>query len=137
MTAQTSNVFWGTTIITGLALLSALAPAFFTYAAERDTASRERDSRSTTSVPAPTLAPTLPPPPKSGGIVSSTEGTVDTGGNEGGAVVTGPEHVEVIEINIGPSNPPPPPPQEETSPPTEEPDCTSGRRDCRDTGRGR
>ena len=59
-----------------------------------------------TSAPADTTPAPKLPEPKKGGISSSTFGSVNTGGNEGGHVVTGDEHVEVFEINIWPTNPP-------------------------------
>lgn len=73
--------------------------------------SRDRGGESTrrsTTTPAPTPTPPMPPTPpsnsSSGGITSSTSITLDTGGNEGGTVVTGDEHGEVFEVNIGPTN---------------------------------
>lgn len=83
----------------------------FAYADARDVVLRDRGTSGRTIEPAsppPNPIPLPIPPPPSGGITSSTNGTVDTGNNTGGTVVTGDETVEVFEINIGPTNNTPP-----------------------------
>jgi len=98
-----------------------------------------------------TIEPDSPPPSPAGlviqpgffegGITSSTDGSADSGGNEGGIVVTGDEHVEVIVVNIGPTNPsPPPPPYDEDEGTAPAPECDRrASSDCadRDTARAR
>ena len=94
--------------------------------AERDRGT-ERISEPTPLPPSPTPVPTPIPLPSSGGITSYTDGSANTGGNEGGTVITGDEYVEVHEVNIGPTNPPPPPPpqydDEEETAPAPTPEC--------------
>ncbi|KKW20072.1 MAG: hypothetical protein UY63_C0002G0031 [Parcubacteria group bacterium GW2011_GWA2_51_10] len=101
------------------------------YADAREDAARDRGTTGRTIEPTPTPPPPTPAPapkpdPKKGGISNSTSGTADSGGNEGGNVTTGDEHVEVVVVNIGPTNNPPPPEEddEESSPPVApEPQC--------------
>jgi len=120
------------------AILITLSFAFYAYAEDRGARERE-NTRSVEEAPepSPAPAPTPTPPPSSEGITSNTSGEVDTGGNTGGHVVTGDEHLEVHEVNIGPTN------EwdgndEETSPPTEpEQDCDSRRTTCTDRERTR
>ncbi len=97
----------------------ACAPLLFAHADARDSARAVLrpapvtiQSPDLSSVPAPT------PPPPSGGITSVTDGSVNSGGNTGGHVTTGDQHVDVHEVNIGPTNPPPPPSSVDNPSPT-------------------
>lgn len=99
---------------------------------ERGTAGRATEptppSTGSTGSPQAGSGQVTPPPSNaSGGITSQTSGSVSTGGNTGGQVTTGDEHVEVFEINIGPTNSPPSLSGEddESPPPTSEPPCGS------------
>lgn len=90
-------------------ILAAYVLATNAYADTRGSRDRESGGRTTEpEVTPPTQAPKPTPPSPSGGITSQTTGSVNTGGNTGGQVTTGDEHVEVFEINIGPTNSPPP-----------------------------
>ena len=94
----------------GLAIVIFLSYALVmnVSASARDGRSDRTDtSRGEETSPAPDPEPTLPkfPKPSQGGITSDTNGSVNTGGNSGGNVTTGDELLEVIEINIGPTNP--------------------------------
>ena len=129
------------TVLTGamitLIVLFAYALTTIVYSDTRDTRDREvgrtiePDSTDSTSSPqasspqAGSGQATSPPP--SGGITSSTSGSANTGSNTGGQVTTGDEHVEVFEINIGPTNSPleDPEPVEGPTPPVSEPPCGS------------
>ncbi len=115
--------------ILGVIIVSAVLA---TYAIGMDAYADTRDrsaGRGTEPVipPPPSIIPTSTPPPSGGGITSQTTGSVSTGGNTGGQVTTGDEHVEVYEINIGPTNSPleDPEPVEGPPPPTSEPPCGS------------
>src|SRR3989344_961932 len=112
---KTSILTKTTSVAAVLAMLGACAILVFAasaYAATQDPRDRGSTGRTidltptpTPPVPAPSPAPTPPPPPPpSGGITSVTTGEVNTGGNTGGTVTTGDEHVEVHEVNIGPTN---------------------------------
>ena len=136
------------TVLVALIFLAVSVFAFSTYADVRDPSARDRGSGSTieptpTPSPVPSPAPTPIPIPTqpSGGITSSTSGSVNTGGNTGGNVTTGDESVEVFEVNIGPTNPPPPPPAPAPAPtptpPAPAPECDGRTRDGCDTGRTR
>jgi len=103
---------------------------------------RTRSTGSITPPPAsivPSLNPPAPPASHGGGITSTTEGSVHSGGNQGGHVVTGNESVEVHEVNVGPTNPPPPPPPSPAPAPAPVPQCDDrSRTGCTDTpARGR
>ena len=117
---------WIVAVLLGLLVLT----RFLTLTARADVRAADRADRGTTGrtvtpPPAPTPAPPPPPtPPASGGITSTTDGSVNTGGNQGGNVTTGDEHVDVVEVNIGPTNPPPPPPSVSPNPPPP-PTCDS------------
>jgi len=137
------------TTFLGAAVLSLIALVMFTttlsaYADIRDSG-RTRSTGSITPPPAsivPSLNPPASPAPQSGGITSTTEGSVHSGGNQGGHVVTGNESVEVHEVNVGPTNPPPledPELVEGPPAPAPAPDCDGrSRTGCTDTpARGR
>lgn len=92
-----------------LALCAFFASTLSVYA---DTRASVRDrgetGRTTEPIPAPSPSPTPAQSPPSGGSISSaTGGTANSGGNSGGVVITGDEHVEVFEVNVGPTNSPP------------------------------
>src|SRR3989344_3324120 len=96
-----------------------------THADTRGLSERDRGVTGLTTEPTPSTEAT----PPSGGITSQTTGSASTGGNTGGQVTTGDEHVEVFEINIGPTNSPPSPDEEdEVTPPVTEPPCGSDAR---------
>lgn len=122
---KTTSVFAGTFI--ALAVLLIFAFVVSAYADTRD--SRDRGSTGRTIEPAPTPPSTAPvstptPPPPTGGITNVTQGSVSSGGNTGGNVVTGDESIEVVVVNIGPTNNPPPAPEPTPAPaPTPEPEC--------------
>lgn len=132
-------------ILVALSFLAVSVLAFSAYADVRGgTVERDRGTTGRTIEPTPPStgsgqATPTPPPSPSGGITSSTDGSVNTGGNTGGNVTTGDEHVDVHEVNIGPTNPPPPPP--EVAPvPTPEPECdrrSAGGCPTQDVGRTR
>ena len=114
-----------------LIILASYALTTNVYSDTRDV--RDRGTVGRTVDPAPTPTPPVSPspstPPSSGGITSSTSGTVNTGSNTGGQVTTGDEYVEIYEINIGPTNSPPSPDEEdEVTPPVTEPPCGSDAR---------
>jgi len=105
-----------------LALVLLVAQTFTAsaYTEVRTSGERARETgRISEPAPAPSAIPSPAPKPPvfTGGITSSTSGAVSTGGNMGGAVTTGDEHVEVYEVNIGPTNPPPPQDEEAAVPP--------------------
>jgi len=63
--------------------------------------------------------------------MSETGGTADSGGNTGGNVTTGDEHVEIIEVNIGPTKPKDEDEEEaNTPPPAPEEQCDPRLREC-------
>jgi hypothetical protein len=116
----------GLALALALVLLAAQMFAASAYAEVRDSGTRDRTGRVAESAPeTPSATPVpQPTPPASGGITSSTDGSVSTGGNTGGTVTTGDESVEVYEVNIGPTNPPPPQNDETSDPaPAPEPPC--------------
>ena len=132
----------------GLAIVIFLSYALVmnVSASARDGRSDRTDtSRGEETSPAPDPEPTLPkfPKPSQGGITSDTNGSVNTGGNSGGNVTTGDELLEVIEINIGPTNPPEEiveDDEENATQPSSEPNCEGNRRDtqeCRQENSGR
>lgn len=94
-------------LIAMLALIT--IPTLFAHADVRDTL-RGAIARPSSPIPAtPTPPPALPTPPApqeepQGGITNTTSGEVDSGGNQGGTVTTGDEHVEVQVVNVGPVN---------------------------------
>lgn len=117
-----------------LLLLVTFSSTAYVSAETRDASDRGSTTSHTLTPPASTPAPAptptpapapLPPPPPGGGITSSTEGDVDSGGNTGGIVSTGDEHVDVHEVNEGPTNNPPPPVVTPTPTPTPAPICDS------------
>lgn len=78
----------------------------------------------------PFVQPPAPQPPASG-ITSTTDGSVETGGNQGGNVTTGDQYIDVHEVNIGPVNTPPPQTSntgDQSSSPAPAPTCLSDRR---------
>jgi hypothetical protein len=98
----------GSTVLFSIFLLIVfvLSAGILESAESRDRGSDTTRRSTGTSPPAPP-SPALPPSqttPSSGGINSSTSIVVDTGNNEGGTVVTGDEHGEVFEVNVGPTN---------------------------------
>jgi len=123
------SITMGKTSFLALAALAALAFAFNTHADTRgatgrtlSTSGRVTVSAPASSDPTPTPFPALSPH-WSGGISNVTDGDVNSGGNSGGTVVTGDEHVEVHEVNIGPTNTPPVTPVVEEPAPTPAPQC--------------
>lgn len=134
MKKTTSMAKEGVTI--AIIFLSVFLIAFSTYADERGATERGREEsgRAITPTPTPSPDPTPPPPPPpsnpSGGITNVTTGEVSSGGNTGGNVTTGDEHLELFVVNIGPTNPPPPPivSPEPVAPSPSEPSCSSDRR---------
>jgi len=141
MTKEISLIkVWQTLVVTFITL--ALVAGVSVSARE----SREADRGSTDRISSP-ITPTPPPAPEpatsnNGGITSTTAGDVDTGGNTGGNVTTGDEYLEVIEINIGPTNSPSQDIDEEEDnapPPEEETGCSTNLRsdrDCLNDNRG-
>ncbi len=133
--------------LTGI-LIALAALAIFSLAANvsadtrdlRDRGATGRTIESTPTPPPPAPSPAPTPPPPSGGITSTTVGSVSSGGNQGGNVTTGDEYVEVYEVNIGPTNPPPPPPPSispNPTPPVAEPECDGRSRECTTSDSGR
>jgi hypothetical protein len=110
--------------VLALTVFFAIVPLLYAHADARDsvrTVLRPAPVSIPSPSPVPPPVPTPAPPPPSGGITSTTNGSVDSGGNTGGNITTGDEHIDVHEVNIGPTNPPPPPPppsasQSETPP---------------------
>lgn len=120
--------------LAALIFLAASVFALIAYADDRGSTDRDRGGTGRTIQPSPSPtpvpSPTPTPPPPSGGITSVTDGSVNSGGNTGGNVTTGDEHVSVVEINIGPTNSPPPSQGEEdeiAQPPTPQPCQTDAR----------
>ena len=117
MTKSTSLILLFSVLLgSALVFTATVTPVLGADADGRD-AGRDRSATGRTIEP-----DSLPPNPTGlviqpgffeGGITSSTDGSADSGGNEGGTVVTGDESVEVIVVNIGPTNPSPPPPPED------------------------
>ena len=123
-------------VLIALAFIFIFAYASPAVADDRESAARDRGTTGRTSEPDPAPAPAPAPAPKptkpnQGGISNSTNGTANSGGNTGGNVTTGDEHVEIIVVNIGPTNPPAEEPEDEeeiTPPPQPDPECGSDRR---------
>jgi len=94
-------------VLFAIVVLTILASAYVVYA-EEDVRIRGESIRRVSGVPSSSSSPSAvfvaPVSPPGGGINSSTVGEVDTGENQGGVVSTGDEHVEVFEVNIGPTN---------------------------------
>lgn len=113
-----------------VAALFAYVPVFRAHAdvrvpaRDRGTTGRAPEPTSTPPASSPVPAP-KPPAPNSGSISNSTSGTADSGGNSGGAVITGDESVAVFVVNIGPTNNPPPPQDDEevVNQPAPAPEC--------------
>ena len=94
-------------VAVALAILAVYVLAFSAQADARDASARDRGGSGSPSTDSPPSTPTPPPTnPNVGNISNSTSGTADSGGNEGGNIVTGDEHVEVYVVNIGPTNTP-------------------------------
>ena len=94
-------------VAVALAILAVYVFAFGAQADTRDASVRDRGGSGSPSTDSPPSTPTPSPTnPNVGNISNSTSGTADSGGNEGGTVITGDEHVEVYVVNIGPTNTP-------------------------------
>lgn len=103
----TSTIIKGTFITTIFFALSVLA--LNAYADTRGTTDRDRETSGRITQPPqpptpPPPAPTPSPSNPSGGITNVTTGEVSSGGNTGGNVTTGDEHLEIFVVNIGPTN---------------------------------
>lgn len=118
------------------ALFVAGAFAVDAYAADRGGISSRDRTSARTSDPAPEPEPEQEEPThnnnpsgnsgglpaQAGGIVTTTDGSVSTGGNQGGHVETGDQHVEVHEVNVGPVNDSEPEEEEEEEEVVQEPE---------------
>ena len=128
MTKTISTAIGGAVVL--FVFLGAYAFALSAYADVRGPAPRDRGAIGrVASLPALT----------SGGISNATGGTADSGGNEGGVVVTGDESVEVHVVNKGPTNSNTVVTNEEEPAPEPEQTCDGRAAECRvqDTGRSR
>ena len=65
---------------------------------------RAPQSSSTPTAPSIVVPISIPAPSSAGGISNTTAGTVHSGSNTGGDVITGDESVSVHVINEGPTN---------------------------------
>jgi len=140
------------TLVLAIAVIMVLAVSAYadTRSSLRDGAANTRENPiapTPAPSPAPTPTPTPPPPAPSGSINNTTSGEAGSGGNDGGQVVTGDEHVEVHTVNEGPTNSntvvsittggitPPPAPSPAPEPTSS---CDPRSRECTESGgRGR
>src|SRR3989344_8836417 len=93
-------------VAVALAILAVYVLAFSAQADARDASARDRGGSGSPSTDTHPGTPTPTNNPNVGNISNSTSGTADSGGNEGGTVITGDEHVEEYVVNIGPTNTP-------------------------------
>ena len=129
-------------ILVSVAVLASLILTISVHADTRDSRSDRNSGHTVEAQPTPaptptTPPPTLPPPPPGGGITNVTTGEVNSGGNTGGTVVTGDEHVDVTVVNVGPVNNTPPPVVVPAPEPTPEPACDRRSTNCSNDNAGR